>query len=181
MKLKLTTKKHLYQVSFTKIKLATTWTTGTSNRTEDGMYVPYLDYDFAELAAVKDELSHLQDIFSLGNFYILQSSEKRYHAICLTKLTAMNFIALLEASSCDASFKKVPRYASIRNWVLRCYIKDAKQEPQLIKTLKHKTIMQESSAHYKILKLLHKSITIQNPDNLSKITLVTYKTAERAK
>lgn len=181
MHLKLQTRKYLYHLSFARIKLATTWTTGTSNRTEDGMYIPYLDYDFAELSGVKDELQHLQSLFSLGNFYILQSSEKRYHAICLTKLKAGEFIELLEASSCDSAFKKVPRYMSIRNWVLRCYSKDAKQEPMLIKILRHKTARQESNAHCKFLKLLHKGMAIQNPDNLSKITLVTYKTAERAK
>lgn len=183
MHMKLSTRHYLYSLTFNRIRLATTWTTGTSNRTQDGMYIPYLDYDFAELNGIRHELQHLQDIFNLGNFYILQSSEKRYHAICLTKLKAKEFIELLECSSCDSAFKRVPRYRSIRNWVLRCYSKDAKQHPELIETLLHKTAKQESSAHCRMLKLLHQSkgISIQNPDYLKKIALVTYKTAERKK
>lgn len=180
MQFKLSTKKYLYFASLSRIKLATTWTTGTSNKTEDGMHVPYLDYDFTEYQLIEDELKHLQQIFNLGNIYILQSSEKKFHAICLTKLTAKEFIELLESSSCDAAFKKIPRFRSIRNWVLRCYSKDIKHEPRIISTLPNKTKRQESSAHFSMLKMLHKEISkIQNPDSLSKITLVSYKTTER--
>ena len=39
MHFKITTKKNLYQLRLEKIKLGDTWTVGTMNRTQDGLYV----------------------------------------------------------------------------------------------------------------------------------------------
>jgi len=180
MRIKISTKTHLYQLSLSRVKLGSTWTTGTMNRTEDGMYICYLDYDLTEPSHVKDELRHLQQIMDIGTFYIFQSSEKRFHAISLSKLTAAEFMQLLEASSCDAAFKKVPRFRSTRNWVLRCFSKLDKPKPRLIGIIRSKSSRKQSTAHHKLLKIIYPEIKIKNPDNLKKVSLISYLTADRS-
>src|SRR3990167_11161706 len=99
MHFKITTKKNLYQLRFEKIKLGDTWTVGTMNRTEDGKYIIYLDYDFLEEKHIVREIAHLQETMNLGNISLFQSSEKRFHVVGLTKLTAKEFVELMQNSS----------------------------------------------------------------------------------
>jgi len=183
MHFKITTKKNLYQLRLEKIKLGDTWTVGTMNRTQDGLYVPYLDYDFMEEQYITEEIAHLQEMFNLGNIHIFQSSPKRFHIIGFTKMAAREFVELMINSSCDEAFKNVPRFYSIRNWVLRCFDKGKKEKPKYLYTLYHRTTRKESEAHYKYLRMVYPEVnnTIQNPDGLSKIKLISYLTAERKK
>lgn len=183
MHFKITTKKNLYQLRIEKIKLGDTWTSGTMNRCSDNKFCIYLDYDFFEEKALKDEIKHFQEVYGLGDFSVFQSSEKRFHIICFTKLTSREFVELMINSSCDEAFKNIPRFYSIRNWVLRAFSKGEKDKPKYLYTLKNKTDRQESYAHFDFLKRIYPDMDceLQNSDGLKKTSIISYKTAERKK
>lgn len=181
MHFKITTKKNLYQLRIEKIKLGNIWTSGTMNRCSDNTYCIYLDYDHIELVDAKNEIKHFQEVLDLGDFHFFESSKNRYHVICLTKLTAREFVELMINSSCDEAFKNVPRFYSTRNWVLRAWSKgEQKDKPKYLYTIKRKTSRKESFAHYDFLKKIYPKINnIQNSDGLTKISIISYATAER--
>ena len=181
MKFTINTKKNVFQFSLQKIKKGNIWTCGTMNRIPNSnYYVPYLDYDFMEEQYVKDEVNHFQEVFNLGDMHIFQSSPKRYHALGFSKMTAREFVELLLNSSVDEGFKNVPRFYSTRNWVLRAFNKGGKDKPKYLYTLKHKTSRQESFAHYEYLKKIYPEVNgIQNSDGLTKLSIISYATAER--
>jgi len=179
---KITTKKYLYQLRLERIRLGHIYTTGTMNRVPDSnLYVIYLDYDYMEQDMIEGEIKHFQRVYDLGNTHLFQSSPKRFHTICLTKVTSKEFVDLMINSSCDEAFKNVPRFYSVRNWVLRAFEKGAKDKPKYLKTLYHVTARKESNAHYRFLLKLYPDIkdTLQNSDTLTKLSIISYATAER--
>ncbi|MBU0963222.1 MAG: hypothetical protein KKD48_04940 [Nanoarchaeota archaeon] len=179
MNLTLKTKHNLYKIVFERIPKPKVWTTGTGNRTQDGLYCVYLDYDLIEEDYVNGEIPRLQQFKDLGNFHIFSSSEKKYHAMCFSKLTALEFMQILENSSCDEAFKKVPRFVSIRNWILRHFEKGIKPKPKYLYSVLRDSARQESYAHWNFLSELYpelKSYPLTHPDNLNELELITYKT-----
>lgn len=173
------TANHIIRFSFNFIRRPKEWTTGTMNRTQDGKYVVYADYDLIEEDDLKGELLHFQELMDIGDFHIFQSSPKKFHAISFSKMTAFEYVQFLENSSCDEAFKKVPRFVSYRNWVLRCFAKGDKNKPKYLYTLPHNTYREQSYAHFKLLKVLYPDIPInelKNSDCLDELSVLKYKT-----
>lgn len=81
---------------------------GVTNRTADGYYVPFLDYDEMPLDWIEGELSAMQDEFKLGDFYVFESGAHHYHVVGFDKMTRDGYEQLLARSSCDRDYKKVP-------------------------------------------------------------------------
>ena len=164
----------------TIINRPTEWTRGILNRTDDGKYIFFVDYDYMKLSYIKGELEHLQKIYELGDIHIFKSSEKSFHAVSFAKLTAKLYIEILENSSCDLAFKNTPRFVSYRNWVLRNFRKGGQDRPQYIYTIKSNTKRQQSTAHYNYFNLLYsKNISkLQNPDGLTRVSFIDYPTGK---
>lgn len=179
MEIKIRSRNNIFRLALERIRLPKAWTTGTMNRCEDGKYIVYLDYDLIEEDYLKGELAHLQAVFDVGDFFVFQSSPKKYHAISFSKMTALEYVRLLENSSADELFKKIPRYVSYRNWVLRHFEKAEKNKPKYLYTLANTSNRQESYAHFKFLKTFYPDIPInklKNSDCLTKLDIITYKT-----
>lgn len=164
----------------------TVWTRGVRNRTEDGQYVYFVDYDMTRLDWVRAEQEHLQEIHNLGAIHIFKSSSKSFHAVSFDKLTAQEYMRILSNSSCDQAFQNVPRYSSLRNWVLRNFSKGNKRRPQYLVTVYpkpdfSKPVREQSTAHHEWFKKLYPELTepyLVKPDGLKKLTIITYPTIQ---
>lgn len=97
---------------------------GVSNRTMDGFYIPFIDYDGIEEKWVRSEIQRLQQDFSLSEFYLFRSSKNGFHAVCFDKLTMGEYLNVLENSSCDRNFKNVPLKYGKKLWNLRISAKE---------------------------------------------------------
>lgn len=81
---------------------------GITNRTEDGYYVPFLDYDEMPFEWVKGELIDIQKEYRLSKLYVFSSKQDSFHVVSFDKLTREQYQDLLSRSSCDPQYKKVP-------------------------------------------------------------------------
>lgn len=155
-----------------------TWTTGVLNRTQDGKYCFFLDFDMMKEEYIEGELKHLQEIYDLGDIHLFKSSEKGFHAVSFVKLTAKEYIEILNNSSCDQAFRNLPRFTTYRNWVLRVSEKGRTDKPSYLKTFQSATKRQQSSAHHKFYSLLYEEIKEQLtfPDDITNLTWIEYAT-----
>ncbi len=170
-------------VNFTIINKPTQWTRGVFNMTDDNLYIPFWDYDYMKKKYIVNELKHTQIIFDLGDIHLFKSSEKGFHAVCFSKVVAMDYISILECCGVDTAFKNTPRYVSYRNWVLRNFSKGKQPKPKYLCTFKRKTNRQQSTAHHKYFSLLYpnKISKLQNPDGIQKLEIVDYPTGQNIK
>lgn len=170
-------------INFTILNRPKTWTRGVFNGTDDGKFICFLDYDYTKLEYIDGELKLLQEIFDLGDIHMFQSSEKGYHAVSFAKLCALDYMEILQNSSCDQAFKYTPRFVSYRNWVLRNFSKGKQPKPKYLYTLNRMTHRQQSTAHHKYFSLLYpkKIGKLQNPDGIEKIRIVDYPTGMNVK
>jgi len=126
-------------VNFTIINKPAVWTKGVFNRTEDGKFICFLDYDYTKLDYIKGELELFQELFSLGDTHIFQSSEKGFHAVSFAKMCALDYMEILNNSSCCQAFKYTPRFVSYQNWILRNFSKGKTPRPKYLYTIKAQT------------------------------------------
>lgn len=167
-----------FKFSFSVYRKRDTWTKGVLNRTKDGFFVFFLDYDMMKEEYIEGELRHLQMMYSLGNIHLFKSSEKGFHAVSFVKLPAKIYVEILNNSSCDQAFRNLPRFTTYRNWVLRISEKGKTDKPKFIKTLRGNTEREQSSAHHKFYTLLYSEIkdTLINPDGSDDLTWIEYAT-----
>jgi len=121
------------------------WVSGYTNRCKDGFYVVCLDYDNLELEWVEGEVKRLQDDFDLGTFYIFRSSEDSYHAVCLDKVLFSDLISIMECSTVDPDYLRVPLKYGRKIWTLRLTPK--KNDIEFVKAIRKESIRQQSLAH----------------------------------
>lgn len=81
---------------------------GVTNRTKDGFYVLFLDYDGIPLDWVEDEVAAIGAENRLGDVYIFESGKDHYHVVGFDKLTREEYERILHRSSCDPQYKRVP-------------------------------------------------------------------------
>jgi len=155
-----------------------TWTKGVMNRTKEGRYVFFLDYDLMKMDYIEGELEHLQLMYDLGDIHVFQSSQKGFHAVSFAKLTAKEYVEILNNSSCDSAFKNLPRFSSYRNWVLRWDTKGKTPRPVYLKTINAKTKREQSSAHHKFYSVMFPEMDAKliNPDKVFELTGISYAT-----
>ena len=180
MNLKLNIWKFRLNFSLSCYRRRDTWTKGYMNRTEDGYYCFMLDYDGLREDWLYGEIERLQQVYDLGDIDLLKSSEKGFHVKSSVKLTAKEFVEIMNNSSCDTAFKNLPRFMTWRNWVLRDESKGKTDAPIFIKTIKSKieTKREQSSAHHKYNKLINPESTerLVNPDGCMKMKYIEYAT-----
>ena len=180
MNLKLKIFKWLVSWNFSITKFPSVWTTGTMNRTSEGLYCFYIDYDKMQLDWIEEELKFLQEMYDVGNIHLFQSSPKSFHGVSFVKLKAVEYVDILRNSSCDEAFKNVPRFTSLRNYVLRNFEKGKTPAPVYLKSLLAETKREKSYAHYKFFKILYPEIEkvekSEGFDSSQKLEIIQYPT-----
>jgi len=105
-----------------------TFTTGWLNSTEDGFFIPFLDFDGAGYEAVLEDVRFLQRRFDVGTMAVLVCDEQEtpsgavqghYHAVAFTKFTLPELKELLSFSRCDEKYKTMWERTPERAHVLR--------------------------------------------------------------
>jgi len=103
---------------------------GISNRTDDGYYVLFADYDKIYLHVLLKELKNIWDKHKdyLSNFAILESTPSiltkngtlgSYHAVSFAKLPYQKMQEILSYMSVDTDFFKLPKATAYRTNTLR--------------------------------------------------------------
>lgn len=128
MKFKLFNKLIVLRNPILLYSLPTQQTVGITNRTEDGYFVLFLDYDNVEYDVVKEDVDFLQKNFNIGTVITRVTREKlnnivdkevgNYHVIGFTKFTFPQIREMINLTRCDSHFKVGYKYQS-RCWVLR--------------------------------------------------------------
>ena len=140
-----------------------TYIEGYCNRCKDGSYVVCLDYDNVDLDWIEPELVRLQEDFGLGSFYIFRSSESSYHCVCLDKVRFSEFLEILENSTVDPNYARVPLKHGKKIWTLRLSPKE--KEIEYIKAIRHESYRQQSLAHGLLLEKFF-GVDVPEPDAL---------------
>ena len=78
--------------------------------TSDGYVIVALDYDSFNIEHLTSELRRLQKDYSLSNFYVTESSSKRYHAVCFDKISLLTYKKILSDSHVDPNFSASVSY-----------------------------------------------------------------------
>jgi len=91
---------------------------GIGNRTADGQYLLFIDYDTTPLEWVEEEIKYMQTKDCLGDVFLFKT-KRGIHAICLQKMPLDEVIDLLSMTSCDKNYLNVPLFYGRRVWVLR--------------------------------------------------------------
>jgi len=126
------------------------YVSGYCNRTIDGLYIITLDYDDMDLDTVQGELNRLQEDHALGDFYIFKSGGG-YHGVCLDKVNFKELLLIMENSSIDINYMKVPLYSGKKLWVLRLTDKDNKSIEYVCKIPSSYESNVQSTAHANLL------------------------------
>ena len=142
----------------------------------DGKYIVFLDYDRMPLEWVETELQRLQSDFSLGNFYVFESSKDSYHAVCFDKLTLGEYVTVLKNSSVDPKYIDVPLNWGKKIWTLR--LTDKEKPIKFIKTIltpQFRKTREQSNAHKQVVALLFDlKIPLTNPDEFKEVCFAQY-------
>jgi len=163
-------------------KRNTEHTIGLRNTTEDHKRLVFLDYDKMLLNEhLLPELKYLQNKHRLSDIYLFASSqvEGNYHAICLDKMTAREWMKIINGTNVDQNYKNVPLHADNKSWVLRFIPKNKSEAPKIIKVLKSKhNKRKKSNAHRLFLNYNYdlKIVKDRNFDESKKIDTVMYET-----
>ena len=149
---------------------------GLSSLTEDGYHVGFIDIDDYDIEKLIENLLRVQKEFGLSTFYILRSSDKSYHAICLDKHSFGFWIDVLRSFDNKMTLQ-YQRFAITRGrFVLRITEKGKKERPILIKTLENDYSFIRSRSHYNFLKIRY---GIEEPhflDDSTKLIIENYQT-----
>lgn len=88
----------------------------------DGNYIAQVDYDKQKIELIRYELKAMQRKYNLGNFYILESSPGKYHAVCFSKMEWGEYNSLLQQLRCD------PGFTQTKTYLLRTSLKKGQKE-----------------------------------------------------
>ena len=148
---------------------------GYTNRTYDGYYIPFLDYDNMKLEWIMPELERLQQDYCISQFHILKSGLNKYHAVSFDKMQFRELLKLLSDSTTDFNHFEIGRKLGLKAWTLRLS-KKLKIAPTYLKsTTKTGYDRQQSLPHNKLFNKLFKTqIKLNHPDDQTQIILSRY-------
>jgi hypothetical protein len=149
---------------------------GITNRTKDGFFVLFLDYDNVDYEWIKGEIEAIQKEFQLGDIYIFQSGENNYHVVGFDKLTREEFQEIQHRSSCDPYHKKIPWTFGKRVVTLRATPKKGKEIKLKEMIYGYDNGRQQSAAHANFF-AQHYNIEIVdgNFDKCAEVIIAKYK------
>lgn len=131
---------------------------GLRNNTYDGKRLVFLDYDnilYDEM--LLPELKYLQETYSLSDFLIFRSSQKKgcFHAVCFSKLPVSLWLKVVNDSSCDEAYKN-PFLKDFKTAVLRISPKGSSDAPKFHARLSSvSSAFPLSLAHFNFFKVNH--------------------------
>lgn len=133
MRSEIQTQNYILGLELSLIKKGPLYVEGYTNRTDDGKYILFLDYDKYKIEWIEEELRRINEFYGLDHFFILQSSEKSFHVVSLCKLSARTFRNIIFQTGSDPAFRNVPNLITYRSWVLRTFEKGDTKAPRTIK------------------------------------------------
>lgn len=155
---------------------------GIGNRTKDG-YCLFIDYDDTPLDWIREEISYLQANFEpfLGAAYLFET-KNGIHVIFLEKHPLGRIITMLECTSCDKEYRKVPMLYGRKVWVLRQSNKQG-ENITYIGVIHKDAITERSRPHAEYLmqycKVPDTDIGMRNLDDEEKLVFAYYYVAGR--
>jgi len=145
-------------------------------------HVIFLDYDDIDDYRLLEELQHLQDEKTIGNFYVFETRRNGRHAVCIDALRFRDVKDIIDYSSCDLAYKKGPRLNEYRSWVLR-YTKKGKNRdaPKYIYKVEspHEGKNLQSLGHATYLLNFGVKIDLKQPYGPNEIESISYNTGHR--
>lgn len=171
------------------------YTSGITNETKDGYYIPFMDYDNILFNKVERDIIHLQCVFGLGTACILETSSTispngqevgNYLVVFFDKLPYQRIFDVLEHTVCDKNYRRRNRGFPQKNWVIRVTEKIdmntkkvTRRSPRFKKTMNAPTDYEQSDAHRDFLqKLFSCEIELENPDDFKSLDLINYVTRD---
>jgi len=157
---------------------------GYTNRTRDGKYIVFLDYDRVSFDWIVDECKVLQEMFGLRTFYFFQSSKDGFHAVCFDKVKLKTLLLILSNSSVDPRYHQVPLHWGKKIWTLRLTEKNDKNiKPKGFLEKRYNEFegetldfREQSSPHIKLINnYFNLKIRAVNTDNLTDVVIAKYK------
>jgi len=112
-----------------------TRTTGVYDICKNGRHILLLDYDKFRLEWLENEIKYLQQKYKLSDFYIFQSSQYSYHAVCFDMLENYLHNQILRQTNIDESFMNATKF-DYGSRVLRIFPKGKTPKPKFLKTIK---------------------------------------------
>lgn len=175
MKFNLVTKKFRFGFALSFQWLTGIDVYGITNRTYDGFYIPFFDYDRLKLEWIIPELRRFQEDYHLSEILIFESSKEHYHAICFDKLTLRQYLQILNQSSCDKNYQEVPLKYGQKIWSLR--ISKKEQYPRFINILQplEKSLYLKSQSHITLINKIHNIIINQENSDKKEQNIYTCK------
>lgn len=148
---------------------------GKTNRTKDGMYCVFMEYDHILLEYVQDEVKRLQEQFMLGDFVIVKSSSNSYHCYCFDKVFLWDYLDILSKSSVDPKWRSFPLAHGTHNWVLR-YTAKTRERPSFVRILRSTYKHYEQSRPHILLfeKLLNVELRKETIDKEQEMYMAGY-------
>ena len=140
-------------------------TVGMSNLCTDGRFVPFIDYDNVFLYRVVNEVRKLQRRWKVGTVAVLSTGEDidmqgkhygNYHVVAYSKFKFFEILKMLDETSCDPNFRRIPEFFNGRYWVLRICPKyldgrEIRGKPYLRRVLYARAGRELSYPHFKFL------------------------------
>jgi hypothetical protein len=186
----------------------TEFTIGITNETEDGFFIPFIDYDDIYYEVVVKNIKMLQREFGLGSAIVCYTTEDKdengrvfgsYHTKFLDKMGYHDVFDILKLSLCDDMVfltSKFHKYKALVHRISCRWDKNGKiikQEPIFKEIIYNKPdgIWEHSYAHYKFLqkgyltlgdKEIFKGYDFQdfecNFDNIQGLNIILYNTSK---
>jgi hypothetical protein len=170
-------------LKFQSMKIPIEATSGVSARIRyTTEFAIFMDYDNVEDSRLVEELMYLQELFGLGDFYILATNEFGKHVVCIDRLQLKEALRVIYNSTCDAVFKRGIRINEYRTWVLRGLGKGDRPKPKYLCSVESPYNGQrlQSQAHGKYLqRYFGANVRLVNPDGNDELELQGYKTSSK--
>lgn len=168
---------------FQSMKIPIEATAGISARIKHTTdFVIFMDFDNVKDERLVEELTYLQELFTLGDFHVLATNEFGRHAVCIDRLTLKEALEVVYASTCDAVFKRGIRINEYRTWILRVIGKGDRPKPRFLYSVKSPYNGQrlQSQAHGQFLQRYYGvNVRLVNPDGNTELEIQGYKTASK--
>lgn len=162
------------------------YTTGIRNVTENNKRLLFLDYDSQSLdLQILPEIKYLQEVYKLGDAFLFESSENSYHVIFFDELDFLEWLKILEKTSCDSIYKNVAYFGDNASNVLRVADKGEKKKPQYRRIIRGcKQSRKMDRGLYNFFNLLYNFPIYYSPEkfnNTKKVIKIDYLTLNKTK
>jgi hypothetical protein len=168
---------------FQSMKIPKEPTAGVSARVAHTTeFVTFLDYDNIEDGRLVEELQYLQELHSLGDFFVLATNEFGRHAVCVDRLRLREELTVVYDSTCDATFKRGVRINEYRTWILRGIEKGDRPKPKYLYTVEspYNGRRLQSQAHGQFLqRYFGAPVRLVNSDGNDELEIQGYKTSNK--